>query len=149
MRTGSLRAVAVDMMPPFDCTMWSWPGKLLRLERGFELADVGGDDRLQIGVDAPSVEERSNSRISDSTSCEAVTKSLGQTSRTAAMARALVVGVGIGVDEDDRDCSAAPLLQEMLRGRADLGRIDRGADAAVGQRALVDLDAHVAVGDRE
>ena len=21
-RTGSLRAVAVDMMPPFDCTMW-------------------------------------------------------------------------------------------------------------------------------
>ena len=27
-RTGSLRAVAVDMMPPFDCTMWSWPGKL-------------------------------------------------------------------------------------------------------------------------
>ena len=25
-RAGSFRAVAVDMMPPFDCTMWSWPG---------------------------------------------------------------------------------------------------------------------------
>ena len=33
------------------------------------------------------VEERSNSRISDSTSCEAVTNSLGQTSRRAASAR--------------------------------------------------------------
>ena len=27
-RAGSFRAVAVDMMPPFDCTIWSWPGNI-------------------------------------------------------------------------------------------------------------------------
>jgi hypothetical protein len=26
-RTGKRQAVAVDMMPPFDCTMCSWPAK--------------------------------------------------------------------------------------------------------------------------
>ena len=36
----------------------------------------------------------------------------------------------------------------MLRRRSDLGVIDRKPYAAVGERALVDFDAHVAVGNR-
>ena len=50
-RTGSRRAVAVDMTPPFDCTMWNCPAKRCSASAAFELAEIVADDRLQIGVE--------------------------------------------------------------------------------------------------
>src|SRR4029077_1358262 len=41
------------------------------------------------------------------------------------------------------------LVEQMFRRRLDLRRIDRSADAAVGEGAFAHLDAHVAVGDRD
>ena len=45
--------------------------------------------------------------------------------------------------------ACAPFVEQPLCRGAHLVGIDRGANAAVGERALVDLDAHVAVGDRD
>ncbi len=42
--------VAVDITPPFDCTMWNGPCERLRRQRLFELAEIAADHRLQIGV---------------------------------------------------------------------------------------------------
>ena len=50
-RAGMPRAVAVDMMPPFDCTMWKRPPKPPCRQRAFELAEIVRHDRLQIGVE--------------------------------------------------------------------------------------------------
>ena len=95
------------------------------------------------------VEERSNSRISDSTSCDAVTNSFGHTVAQCGERAALVLGIGVGVDEDDGDASRA-LVQKLLAQRRGSPRGSTAVpDAAVGERALVHFDAHVAVGDRD
>jgi hypothetical protein len=60
----------------------------------------------------------------------------------------LVVSIGIGVDEGDGERLRAARDEQLRRGCHLVG-IDRSSDAAVGERALVDFDAHVAVGDRD
>ena len=122
-------------------------GKALRLQLRFELADVGGHDRLQIGVDR---RRRGALELADfgqhlvRSRDEVVGPDLAHGGHRAT----LVIGVGVGVDEGDGDARRA-LVQKIFRRGPDLGRIDRSPDAAVGQRTFVDLDAHVAVGDRE
>ena len=61
---------------------------------------------------------------------------------------ALVLGVRIGVDEDDGDGLRAR-VDKLTRRGAHFAFIHRGADRAVGERALADLQPHVAVGDRD
>ena len=36
-RTGNLRAIAVDITPPLDCTMWNWPAKASALNASCSL----------------------------------------------------------------------------------------------------------------
>ena len=50
-RTGSRRAVAVDITPPFDCTMWNLPAKFCCASASSSLPQIGADDRLQIGIE--------------------------------------------------------------------------------------------------
>ena len=109
-RTGSRRAVAVDITPPLDCTMWNWPANLaLRARRRacpdrrpttgcryaferrrggpLELADFGQDlgrgRDVGVGPDGPRGGRRGT----------------------------LVGRVGVGVDEDDGDRLRAPRRQ--------------------------------------
>ena len=121
-RTGSRRAVAVDMMPPFDCTMWIC-ALLSCASACFELGDVGGDDRLQIGVDR---RRRGALELADlgqhlvRGGHVVVRPHLAHRGERAL----LVLGIRIGVDEDDRDGLRALARCSCLRGGADFALVD-------------------------
>ena len=92
--------------------MCSWPGNFCVRERGFELADVGGDDRLQIGVERRG---RGALELADfgqhlvRGGDEFVRPDRAQCGERAA----LVLGIGVGVDEGDGD-ACAPLSRSCF-----------------------------------
>ena len=63
------------------------------------------------------------------------------------MARALVVGVGVAIEEQDRAGLDAELL-ELRAERRDLALVERRVDLAVGEHALLDLEAQRALDQR-
>ena len=93
-RTGNRRAVAVDMTPPFDCTMWNVPGKPPLVQRRLEPRQVAADHRLQSGID-----RRRRGALELADLVQDLVRGgdvvVGPEACTAASAAALVGGIGV------------------------------------------------------
>ena len=105
-------------------------GEALRRQRCFELAEIGADDRLQIGVERGRSRSARTRGSRAASRCEAVTCAFGQTCAQPRARRLLVVGVGVGVDEEDGQRLRALVAASVARGCAHLRR-DRPACGCV------------------
>ena len=127
--------------------MWNVPAKSCLRQRVLELADISADRRLQI-----SVQRRGRRAFEFADLRQHLMRGGDVLVRPDFLRRreraALVLGVGVGVDEDDGERLRAARDQGLRRRRN--GRfVDRRADGAISERAFVDLEPQVAIGDRE
>ena len=123
------------------------PAEALGGQRRVELAEIAADHGLEIGVERRG---RGPLELADlgKDLARAGDVAIGPDRGGRFQRRDLVSRIRIGVDEDDGERLAAG-LPELQRGGADLIDVERLADRAIGERALIDLQPQVAVDHRD